>query len=106
MVIRAGRKGRFMACSGYPECRTTFSLDAEGKKIEGSRPLMTERKCEKCGRTFWLRLGKRGYFLACSGFPRCRNIKPLSKVEGEEMHAQAEAQRAESAAKRQAPAAG
>lgn len=79
MVIRTGRKGRFLACSGYPSCKNTFSLDAEGRKIESSRPVITSRKCNKCGSAMWMRLGKRGHFLACSGFPKCRNLKPLGK---------------------------
>jgi DNA topoisomerase I len=85
MVIRTGRKGRFLACSGYPSCKNTFSLDEEGKKIEGSRPVPTTRACQKCGSVFWLRLGKRGFFLACSGFPKCRNIRPVSREEGEQL---------------------
>jgi DNA topoisomerase-1 len=93
MVIRMGRKGRFLACSGYPACKNTFSLDAEGRKIEGSRPLASSRKCQKCGSFMWLRLGKRGHFLACSGFPKCRNIKPVSKEEGEKLRSEAEALR-------------
>ncbi|MCX5797874.1 MAG: type I DNA topoisomerase [Elusimicrobia bacterium] len=95
MVIRTGRKGRFLACSGYPACKNTFSLDADGKKIEGSRPLATSRKCQKCGNFMWLRLGKRGHFLACSGFPKCRNIKPVSKEDGETLRLEAEALRAQ-----------
>lgn len=83
MVIRMGRRGKFLACSGYPACKNTYSLDADGNKIAGSRPVITSRKCEKCGSVFWLRLGKRGHFLACSGFPKCRNIKPVSKEEAE-----------------------
>ncbi|HVE13612.1 MAG TPA: type I DNA topoisomerase [Elusimicrobiota bacterium] len=102
MVIRTGRKGRFLACSGYPACKNTYSLDAEGKKIEGSRPLITSRKCNKCGSAFWMRLGKRGYFLACSGFPRCRNLKPLSKEDAEALKAEGDAGRA-AAAKPPAP---
>jgi len=37
----------------------------------------TEYVCEKCGRNMVKRLGKYGYFLACPGFPECRNAKPL-----------------------------
>ncbi|MFA6092166.1 MAG: type I DNA topoisomerase [Elusimicrobiota bacterium] len=85
MVIRTGRKGRFLACSGYPACRNTYSLDEEGRKIEGSRPVLTSRKCNKCSSPMWMRLGKRGHFLACSAFPKCRNIKPLSKEDAEKM---------------------
>ena len=83
MVIRTGRKGKFLACSGYPACKNTYSLDAEGKKMEGSRPMATARKCNKCSSPMWMRLGKRGHFLACSAFPRCRNLKPLSKEDAE-----------------------
>ena len=94
MVIRTGRKGRFIACSGYPECKNTFSLDADGKKIEGSRPLLTSRPCNKCQRQMWLRVGKRGFFLTCPGYPKCRNLKPVSKEEGEKLKADGEALRA------------
>ncbi len=90
MVIRTGRKGRFLACSGYPACKNTFSLDAEGKKIPGSRPLPTTRLCDKCKKPMWLRRGKRGHFLACSGFPRCRNLKPLAKEDGETLRVESE----------------
>ncbi|MEE8424702.1 MAG: topoisomerase DNA-binding C4 zinc finger domain-containing protein, partial [Elusimicrobiota bacterium] len=89
MVIRTGRKGEFLACSGYPNCKNTYSLDAEGKKVEGSRPLLTSRPCNKCNRPMWIRLGKRGHFLACSGFPKCRNLKPLSKGDAETLRSEA-----------------
>ena len=102
MVIRTGRKGRFMACSGYPDCKNTFSLDADGKKIEGSRPLQTTRPCNKCGKHMWLRTGKRGFFLTCPGYPKCRNLKPVSKDEGEKLKAEGEALRAEMIAQRKA----
>ncbi|HAZ07551.1 MAG TPA: type I DNA topoisomerase [Elusimicrobia bacterium] len=101
MVIRAGRKGRFMACSGYPDCKNTFSLDADGKKIEGSRPLLTARPCNKCGKHMWLRTGKRGFFLTCPGYPKCRNLKPVSKDEGEKLKTDGEALRAAMVAQRQ-----
>jgi DNA topoisomerase-1 len=91
MVIRTGRKGRFLACSGYPVCKNTFSLDANGNVIEGSRPIVTERKCNKCSSAMWMRLGKRGHFLACSGFPKCRNLKPLSREDAEIIKNEAEA---------------
>jgi len=102
MVIRSGRKGRFIACSGYPACKNTYSIDqTTGQKIEGSRPLITTRKCNKCENALWLRKGKRGYFLACSGFPKCRNIKPVSKEDGEKLRVEGEALRAEMVAARQ-----
>lgn len=76
MVLRDSWRGQFLACSGYPDCKTTFSVDKEGKKIIKPAPEMTALKCEKCGKAMLKRVGKRGPFLACSGFPKCRNIKP------------------------------
>lgn len=81
LVLRDSRRGQFLACSGFPECRTTFSIDKEGNKIVKPKPELTDIKCEKCGRPMLKRIGKRGPFLACSGFPKCRNIK---KVPGEQ----------------------
>jgi DNA topoisomerase-1 len=82
MVIRIGRgfgrrPARYLACTGYPECKTTFSIDKDGNKIVRPKPEPTDEKCGKCGKMMWKRVGKRGPFLACSGFPKCRNIKPL-----------------------------
>jgi DNA topoisomerase-1 len=75
MVLRDSRRGQFLACSGFPECRTTFSIDKQGNKVIRPEPEMTDQKCEKCGKPMLKRIGKRGPFLACSGFPKCRNIK-------------------------------
>ena len=85
MVIRTGRRGRFLACSGYPACKNAYSLDAEGKKIVSSRPITTDRPCGKCGSPLWLRTGKRGPFLACSAYPKCRNIVSISREDAEKI---------------------
>jgi DNA topoisomerase-1 len=77
MVLRDSRRGQFLACSGFPECRTTFSIDKQGNKIVRPEPVVTDIKCEKCGKALLKRVGKRGPFLACSGFPKCRNIKKI-----------------------------
>jgi len=82
LVKRFGRRGPFLACSAYPDCKTTYSIDKEGNLIMRPPPVMTDIKCEKCSKPMLLRVGKRGPFLACSGFPRCRNLKkvPADKV--------------------------
>ncbi len=72
MVIRWGRNGKFMACSGFPECRNTKPL--EEKKVQA-----TDETCEKCGKPMIIKMGRKGEFMACSGFPECRNIKPLEE---------------------------
>jgi DNA topoisomerase-1 len=75
MLQRMGRRGPFLGCSGYPECKTTMNFDATGKPVLASRP--TEHSCDKCGKPMVLREGPRGPFLACSGYPKCRNAKDV-----------------------------
>jgi DNA topoisomerase I len=71
MVLKRGRFGQFMACTGYPECKTTRRLD-QAKKVPDV-PL--EEKCPKCGRNLVLRHGRYGEFTSCSGYPDCKYIK-------------------------------
>jgi DNA topoisomerase-1 len=133
MVIRNSHSGQFLGCSGYPECKTTISLDKNGKKIDdqletdikcdkcastllkkvgfrgkqylvckneeckatynidksGNKvikpaPEHTGIKCEKCGSEMLKRIGKRGPFLTCSAFPKCRNLQWIPKAPKEE----------------------
>lgn len=75
MVIRWGRSGRFLACSGYPECKNTKPLESQDSGISTYK---LEEKCEKCGSPMILKTGKYGKFLACSRYPECKTTKPLS----------------------------
>lgn len=77
MLERMGRRGSFLGCSGYPECKTTMNIDTEGKPQLTSKP--TEHVCDKCGKPMVLRDGPRGQFLACTGYPKCRNAKDVDK---------------------------
>jgi DNA topoisomerase-1 len=70
LIIRWGRNGKFIGCSGYPECRYTRPLEQE--KTE------TDEVCEKCGKPMVVKQGRFGRFLACSGYPECKNNKPFS----------------------------
>ena len=81
MVIRMGRRGKFLACSGYPACKNTFSLDAQGNKVASTGPIVTDRLCEKCGKPMVLRTSKRGEFLGCSGYPKCKTIVTVTPDE-------------------------
>jgi DNA topoisomerase-1 len=80
MVIKWGRRGEFLACSGYPECKNTmnFTRDDDGT-IRPVEPETTDEKCEKCGRPMQVRFGRFGKFLGCSGYPECRNMQPIHK---------------------------
>jgi DNA topoisomerase-1 len=73
MVIRWGRRGKFLACTRFPECRGTKSLDGE----EQEQPLMTDEPCPECGANLVIRSGRFGKFMACSRYPECKGRKPL-----------------------------
>ena len=71
MVLKRGRFGQFMACTGYPDCKTTRRLD-QGKRVPD---IPLEEVCPKCGRNMVLRHGRYGEFVSCSGYPECKYIK-------------------------------
>jgi DNA topoisomerase-1 len=71
MVIRWGRNGRFIACSGYPDCKNTKPLEEE------EQPQTSDEMCSKCGKPMVYKVGRYGRFLACSDYPTCKNTKPI-----------------------------
>jgi len=76
MVYKFARNGRYLACTGYPDCKTTHPVDREGKKIE--TPLV-DVACPKCGKPLMLRRGRFGPFLSCSTYPDCDGVVNLDK---------------------------
>lgn len=77
LVIKLGRAGRFLACSGFPDCRHTEPLNDDGQGVE--EVVLTDEKCDKCGAPMQLKQGRFGKFLGCSAYPDCKNIQPLEK---------------------------
>ena len=76
LIKKAGFKGKiYLACKNYPECKTTYNIDKNGNKVMKPEPEKTDIKCEKCGSVMLKRIGKRGPFLTCSAFPKCRNLQ-------------------------------
>jgi len=71
MVLKRGRFGQFMACTGYPDCKTTRRLD-QGKRVPD---IPLDEPCPKCGRNLMIRHGRYGEFTACSGYPDCKYVK-------------------------------
>ncbi len=71
MVIRWGRNGQFLACSGFPDCKTTKPLEEQAPTQE------TDEVCEKCGSKMVIKRGRYGEFMACSRYPECKNTKPI-----------------------------
>jgi DNA topoisomerase-1 len=64
------KRGKFLGCSNYPECKNTMPIDGPREKSE---VVETDYVCEKCEKPMVIRTGKRGRFLACTGFPKCKN---------------------------------
>jgi DNA topoisomerase-1 len=85
MVVKFGKAGEFLACSGYPECKNTkdFKRNQEGEiEIQEREPQKTEligRKCPDCGSDLALKRSRQGSrFIACTGYPDCTYTEPFS----------------------------
>ena len=80
MVIKWGRNGHFLACTGYPECRNTkeFVRNADGSLtvVPSTRP--SDQICPTCGSPMVVKRGRFGEFLACSKYPECKTTSPMS----------------------------
>lgn len=87
MVIRWGRYGKFLACSGFPKCKNTKELTPEIKEIPEEAIEIAET-CEKCGKPMTTKRGRYGTFLACTGYPECKNTRKIAKIEGGQVKAQ------------------
>jgi len=78
MAIKWGKMGRFLACTGYPECKNTKDFKEVDGKVVPVEEELTDETCEKCGRPMVIKRGRFGRFMACSGYPECKTSKPLS----------------------------
>jgi len=80
LLLRSGRFGNFIACSGFPKCKYTEQCDAEGNAVE-KKEEVAEDKCDKCGSDMIVKNGRNGQFLACSNYPDCKNTKSINVEE-------------------------
>lgn len=75
LAIKDGKNGKFLACTGYPDCSHTAVFVEESQK--------TGIDCDQCGKPMIMREIKKGKkkekFLACSGYPTCKNTKAVDK---------------------------
>ncbi len=78
LSIRLGRRGRFIGCTGYPECDYTRNLSEEPGA--SSEPEVVEgRLCPECNSPLVIKVGRYGKFIGCSNYPNCKHIEPLEK---------------------------
>ena len=81
LSIRLGRRGRFIGCTGYPECDYARSLDEDKDAVREAPEKVEGRQCPKCGSDLLIRSGRYGKFIGCSAYPKCKYIEPLEKPE-------------------------
>lgn len=79
LVIKWGRNGEFLACSGYPDCKFTsnFKRNEDGS-IEMITDLPTDKVCQKCGKPMVIKNGRYGPFYACTGYPECKSVESIT----------------------------
>lgn len=78
LSIRLGKRGRFIGCTGYPDCDYTQDLNAsDGEKKEPE--VLEGRLCPDCNGPLHIKIGRYGRFIGCGNYPNCKFIEPLEK---------------------------
>jgi DNA topoisomerase-1 len=79
MIIKWGRNGQFLACSGYPDCKTTRPfVRTENGGVAVALEETTDETCPKCGGPMIIKRGRFGKFLACAKYPECKYTQGMS----------------------------
>jgi DNA topoisomerase-1 len=87
MNVRKGPRGPFLGCAAYPKCRSTKPIPEELKekvnlmyppppKVDIPEIEITDT-CPECDGPMKLRPGRKGFFLGCTKYPKCKGTKPL-----------------------------
>ena len=88
MAVKQGRRGSFLGCTNYPKCRGTSPIPDELKdKLAELAPaptttpgsdlktIVVAETCDECGGPMVVRRGRRGFFLGCGSYPKCKGTK-------------------------------
>jgi DNA topoisomerase I len=78
MVIKVSRRGRFLGCSNYPDCKGTKPLPADEKKRNEPPKIVEGINCDLCSKEMVLRESRFGRFYGCIDYPKCKGTKPIS----------------------------
>lgn len=90
MGVKQGRRGAFLGCLNYPKCRSTAPIPDELKESLGAtatpaaagqpdlKSITVDETCDQCGGSMIVRQGRRGYFLGCGKYPKCKGTKEPS----------------------------
>ena len=77
LLLRFGKRGRFIGCSGYPECNYTRNMDGSEQAEQDNKPI-EGRVCPECGAPLLQRVGRYGPFIGCSAYPKCRHVEKVA----------------------------
>jgi len=80
MVIKVGKFGPFVACSGYPDCTNTRELEKSEPSADTDET--QDETCENCGKPMVVKRGRFGQFLACTGYPECKTTRKIISAGG------------------------
>jgi DNA topoisomerase-1 len=79
LSIWLGKRGRFIGCTGYPDCKYTRNLNNNDGESAAEAEIVAGRKCPTCESDLVVKAGKYGKFIGCSGYPKCKFIESLDK---------------------------
>ncbi|GAA5784296.1 DNA topoisomerase 1 [Chitiniphilus shinanonensis] len=77
LAIRLGKRGRFIGCTGYPECDYTRNMGEDAETAPTEPEVVEGRSCPECGSPLHIKSGRYGKFIGCSAYPKCKHIEPL-----------------------------
>ncbi len=83
LVIKWGKHGSFLACTGYPDCTYTRELTVDLPDVDQAdlAEQGEEEYCQNCGRPMVLKKGRFGTFFACTGYPDCKTTKQIGAAQ-------------------------
>lgn len=85
LITRFGKFGKFVGCSGYPECKYMRKIDKDGNTAVAQEPEIVEgRTCPKDDGILVIREGRYGKFISCKNYPKCKFIENIDKPSDEE----------------------
>jgi len=79
LAIKLGKRGRFISCTGYPECTYTRNLGEDADSAPVEPEVVPDRTCPECDSPLHIKSGRYGKFIGCSNYPKCKHIEPLEK---------------------------
>lgn len=79
LSIRLGKRGRFVGCTGYPDCDFTRNLDEDNAAAVEAPEIIEGRSCPECNSALQIKKGRYGKFIGCTNYPACKHMEPLEK---------------------------